>query len=477
MALGSQNIDNYRQRYDHLTTSSASFEEARNDLIDELINQVERLDSEFQRERLDLTREAAWNRDGQVREEKLKQQIHHLKEEVRLTRAMMDRNPFILILIDGDGMLFTDDFLKFGEQGGREAAKKIHNIAQDYIALELPKLSNYRIIARVYANLKGLADALYRAGVIEHQQKMIEFARGFTSSKPLFDFIDVGTGKDRADSKMTGQFACCSKAKSHECPTEQFKLNVYDCHCKQILFGCSHDNGYARVLEEYTSDVAAVGRVALLRGVPFEREIARLQEHFKTMGFEGLFRETKLVVHSPINRSQAPAVVSQLVAPIITRSVSTNSNGSATSGAYAAAAALPPPPKSATPPLSAQTAGPLSVPRNRYGQRIDPVLQYDRNTIKQVRGLKLCNSHFLRGDCPYDPCSHDHFYKPSKAETNTLRYIARMAPCRHGSACSDVRCIYGHCCPAGDPCAFGDSCRFPDDMHNMDTNVVRAIKV
>ena len=54
---------------------------------------------------------------------------------------------------------------------------------------------------------------------------------------------------------------------------------------------------------------------------------------------------------------------------------------------------------------------------------------------------------FLRGDCPYDPCTHDHYYKPNKNELATLKYVSRMTPCKFGSECDDVKCIYGHRCP------------------------------
>ena len=66
---------------------------------------------------------------------------------------------------------------------------------------------DYKIVARVYANQKGLADACHRAGILDRPFVMEEFARGFTGSKQLFDFIDVGSGKDRADEKITGLYS------------------------------------------------------------------------------------------------------------------------------------------------------------------------------------------------------------------------------------------------------------------------------
>ena len=58
-------------------------------------------------------------------------------------------------------------------------------------------------MAKVYANLKGLADVSCKTGIIDSRIVYEDFVRGF-SSKILFDFVDVGSGKDRADEKITG---------------------------------------------------------------------------------------------------------------------------------------------------------------------------------------------------------------------------------------------------------------------------------
>jgi hypothetical protein len=63
-----------------------------------------------------------------------------------------------------------------------------------------------RIICRIYANVQGLGNILVRAGIIEHLGVFEDFVRGFSRGKTLFDFIDVGAGKDRADDKIIGTF-------------------------------------------------------------------------------------------------------------------------------------------------------------------------------------------------------------------------------------------------------------------------------
>lgn len=63
-----------------------------------------------------------------------------------------------------------------------------------------------RVICRVYANVRGLGEVLVRTGTIEHIEVFEEFVRGFTRARTMFDFVDVGAGKDRADEKIIGKW-------------------------------------------------------------------------------------------------------------------------------------------------------------------------------------------------------------------------------------------------------------------------------
>ena len=120
--------------------------------------------------------------------------------------AHQERNPFVLVLIDGDGMIFADGFLQKGLNGGKEAAAALYRTVVAYIEREtndIPLTS--RVICRVYANVKGLAETLVRYGIMEETGRFEDFVRGFTNGRTLFDFIDVGSGKDRADDKIIGK--------------------------------------------------------------------------------------------------------------------------------------------------------------------------------------------------------------------------------------------------------------------------------
>ena len=104
-------------------------------------------------------------------------------------------------------MIFDDDLIKQGETGGKEAANSLSSSVRGYIHKNVPDLSSdYKIVTRIYANLKGLGDVCHKAGISTKPSTMEEFARGFTGSKHLFDFVDVGMGKDRADEKISGEW-------------------------------------------------------------------------------------------------------------------------------------------------------------------------------------------------------------------------------------------------------------------------------
>ena len=316
-----------------------------------------------------------------------------------------------------------------------------------------------------------------------------------------------------------------------------FKLNFVDTHCKQIIFGCSHDNGYARLLDEVVAE-ANCDKVTLLEGVPFERELAAYRPKFKHTHFDDLFRASK--IPSPRLKQPYPASSQHAVtgmypgmssgiaggapltsplqhhanfnSPLATTNGYTNGamdgmspqqtvngnahrvpieavngslngalggttngavNGSA-NGAYhnpsqvtspaavhdaplarsgsngpmaaswAAKASTPAPP-TAPSPAPAKAAAQPTVKRNRVGQRIDDHQIFDREAVKQLQSLKLCNVHFLRHECNYESgCAYNHNYRPTKHEHDMLVQIARTVPCRMGTSCDDPKCFNGH---------------------------------
>ena len=130
------------------------------------------------------------------------------KQDYEDLKRRIDREPFVLVLIDGDGMIFHEHFLSKGEEGGRQAAAVLRQSTEIYAREQIPTLpGDTKVVARMYANVKGLADACYRAGLVPGSSAIEDFVRGFTRGNTLFDFVDVGPGKDRADEKVSGEFS------------------------------------------------------------------------------------------------------------------------------------------------------------------------------------------------------------------------------------------------------------------------------
>lgn len=102
-------------------------------------------------------------------------------------------------------MIFDDHLLSSGEAGGRKAANLLSIAVKGFVQNSSDAVAEYKIVARMYANLEGLANVCHRSGLIGSTSLLHDFARGFTGSKSLFDFVDVGSGKDRADEKISGK--------------------------------------------------------------------------------------------------------------------------------------------------------------------------------------------------------------------------------------------------------------------------------
>jgi len=99
-------------------------------------------------------------------------------------------------------MIFNNNLIKLGVEGGKQAAAALRNSVLEHCS---DLTDQIEIIANVYANQYGLANAMLRDGSLEDMEDLKEFAVGFTQGKASFNYIDVGHGKERADSKIKGK--------------------------------------------------------------------------------------------------------------------------------------------------------------------------------------------------------------------------------------------------------------------------------
>ena len=159
-----------------------------------------------------------------------------------------------------------------------------------------------------------------------------------------------------------------------------------DVHCQHILFGGTADNGYARLLAPLIEDEAARTRIILLEGPPFAQELADLQDKFRTVSFDNIFRSEKL---GNVKRRVSFRVPTPKTPP---------ADYAAVAGASSAVA-----PASVTQPSLAvsRKAVKPAVLQNKLGQRVDSPLTYTQADLVRLSTRKLCNHFYLQGSCPY----------------------------------------------------------------------------
>ncbi|RYP81671.1 hypothetical protein DL769_001903 [Monosporascus sp. CRB-8-3] len=363
-------------------------------------------------------------------ESSLRQENNVLRQELRNTRldledAAQSRRDLQQRLLDiearmsyvsqdNDNLKFKEEFMRQGLEGGKKAA----NALRQAIALGCRDADETEIIAKVVANLNGLSKAMKRDGCVDSENDVREFMLGFTQAKTSFDFVDVGHGKERADSKIR----------------ETTRWNLRNYNCKQIVLGVSHDAGYAPFLDDLASDASLRRRITILEGYPTVREIE--STGVEILALKDIFRGDKLINRTPLTPSVASA---------------SPASGSIS---YATITQKASPPPQLTLPITLKSATPArgtktQPPWNPGPRGLDtpiPINQVALDSIKKRKDSnKLCNNHFLRGPCAKgDECCFVHNYNPTKDEINAIALLARVNPCTNGQDCDVDNCIYGH---------------------------------
>lgn len=94
-----------------------------------------------------------------------------------------------------------------GEEGGRRAASLLHTAISEWSQANVDELPrDARLVVRVYANIKGLARGLYSNAAITSAEVLNDFVHGFTYGNTLFDFVDIGPGREHAADKIAGTY-------------------------------------------------------------------------------------------------------------------------------------------------------------------------------------------------------------------------------------------------------------------------------
>lgn len=115
-----------------------------------------------------------------------------------------DREPFVVVLLDGEGILFKDEYLQQGEEGGRSAAKQLETGLRAYLSKNLPSINEPKLLTKVYMNVKSIGEMCARSGIISEPGAIHEFVRGFNETMSFSEIVDVGSAKNKAYDKIQG---------------------------------------------------------------------------------------------------------------------------------------------------------------------------------------------------------------------------------------------------------------------------------
>lgn len=93
--------------------------------------------------------------------------------------------------------------------GGQDAADNLVTIVRGYcvsLGFSVYEAENVPIVVKAYANLLKLGKACVEKQLANSVYDVAQFWIGFSRRQPMFDFVDIGFGKEEADNKIRGKF-------------------------------------------------------------------------------------------------------------------------------------------------------------------------------------------------------------------------------------------------------------------------------
>ncbi|SMR62155.1 unnamed protein product [Zymoseptoria tritici ST99CH_1E4] len=436
------------------------------------------------------------------------------REKYKQLARGQEKNPFVLVLVDGDGFIFDDDLVRAGAEGGSRAAQ----VLNDAIGTKLRAqgLDHCRVMVRIYANLAGLSKVLSRSKLCGAEKRSLgPFVANFNRSNDLFDFVDSGELKENADFKIRAIF-------------RQFADMP---QCKHIFFAATHDVGYVSELLPYASNR---DRFTLVQSYSTHAEFKKLG--FRMEELRGVFRNSPLPTDSqmPYKSSAIPPSPIGHASKASADQSTTNicyfyqkglckygnncnkahvrvagSNGHADDSSRpsdindwrstsASTASRPPVPifqkhspmgelgsisvddiASMLP--NEEDIPPNKIPVNKSLQRLDPYVPIPSKTAlsefnSRTANRKMCNKYHLQDDCNNDMCQYDH--SPiSEDIRGCLKQAARSLLCPKRGTCRSSRCIQGHVCQRPD-CKYRGGkyyCKLGSPAHGVDLQLAEFL--
>lgn len=110
-------------------------------------------------------------------------------------------------MLDGDGMIFTQELMSQGQEGGLAAARKLTERVRQFISTS-EGFEQYQLWVYLFYNKRGLLETFGRVGLTTVRAKFDDFMMGFNQAAERFIMVDVGGSKEAADAKLKGELTC-----------------------------------------------------------------------------------------------------------------------------------------------------------------------------------------------------------------------------------------------------------------------------
>ena len=316
---------------------------------------------------------------------------------------------YAVCLIDGNHLPFAKDsiYILGGDTTARRLTEGVRSLLQD---------DDLKLRVVIYVDADRIAPAMVRSQVLHSVYDFRPFADSLNSVSPLVEMVDT---------------------RSPERITQKLKLHLEDPKCEFILLGGEISRDLMGLAQHY--------KVYQRRFLAFSNPEELLQPecqnyiHPNPLGYLFGQQPLEFLTRSDVEPKR-PLARSQ-VGPKPSAG-STLENGSSSA-------------------VSHVVHEPVRF--DRYGRRVDPRLHTTQSLINLVTSWRLCNNHYLLGQCLYRRCHHSHTRQLSKNQLNALAFLGRSLVCRNGPACDDPTCYAGHTCPR--QTCDGQQCGFARDRH------------
>ncbi|PVF95524.1 hypothetical protein CPB86DRAFT_572919 [Serendipita vermifera] len=387
----------------------------------ELESQVKTLEYENWMNRTLLEKLKADSAKDNAKQQDLQKEIHVLRSKYE---GIKNSANMAICLLDGDGCIFTEDLLRQGCEGGREAARRLLAGLTENLHATCKRLPpNPQIVVMVFSSRTGLEWALTRNGTCTAKE-FTDFLDGFVSAHPLISVIDVGSGKEAADTKLR----------------EYLNIYIKMPQTLKVYFGGGHDNGY-------------YGSLAAIQTMGLQEKLVVLQS-YSQMGAE--IGKLRLPVHKIDDLFMTEKLDSRPTVKPRPRSDSV---------------------------LPDQVSQASSTRKKKKSKKKNQVTAHHPEAMKSdpclleddMDGIARmpCLRHYLsdqgcrQTDCPFE---HDEDLTPD--ELQDLKEMASAMPCEYVKSnrpCELRVCYFAHKCTRGPTCEpfLRGSCPFTGrDMHN-----------